>query len=151
MRTLLVLLLATLPLTQARAEATPSGGGERYILVDQDVCAGLTAHRPLDDVAYQPGVDASGNDVAPADLDGQGGLDLGPDHTYRLDIAVPLNEAIEIDPDGALGSVDDSDINVGTVTVSNGEVRFNGRPLGSAEAHAVAEACAALQATRRDE
>ena len=102
-------------------------------------------------MAYQPGVDASGNGVAPADLADQGRLDLHEDHTYRLDISVPLNEVLEIDPDGALGRVDDSEINVGTVTVTNGEVRFNGRPLGSAEAHAVAEACAALQAARRAE
>jgi len=147
MRIVLALLITMLTLASARAETTPDDDTvERRLFVSSDACDALTAHKAREDVAYQPGVDVDGNAVAPADLVDPGRLDLDDDHTYWLEITVPLNDAIEFDPEGAFGRIDDSNITVGTVTLKDGDVRFNGEPLGSIDAYAVAEACAALQA-----
>lgn len=42
--------------------------GAQTITVSPSACQALTAHTAADDVAYKPGVDVAGNDVAPADL-----------------------------------------------------------------------------------
>jgi hypothetical protein len=115
------------------------------VLITPDDCLNLTIHQPLEDVAYKPGVAADGSTVVPADLEDTARLDLPAHHEYWLEISVPLEEVIDIDADSSLERVRQSELGVGTVTVSDGQAYFNGTPLGSQNTHALAEACANLQ------
>lgn len=76
---MVLLLLLTVPGSPARAE------GLRVTITEFD-CRRLVEHRPRDDVAYQPGVDAQGRAVAPADL--AGGYQLDLPQVYRFDLTV---------------------------------------------------------------
>lgn len=117
------------------------------ITVSPSACQALTAHTPSSDVAYQPGVDVDGNDVVSADLNSSGQLNFADDHEFWLPIEVPLSNVVNIDAADNLNSVRDSNIGVGTVTVKNGQVYFNGEPLGDAGSHAIAAECAKQQAS----
>lgn len=125
--------------------AASSRAGAETVVVTQADCDALTAYEPSEDVTYQPGVDVDGNAIAPADLDDSGQLHLAKDREYWFDVSVPLNQAIDIDADSSLAPVGQSDIYVGSVSVKDGQVFFDGQPLGSEEAHALAEACRKMQ------
>ncbi len=116
------------------------------ITVGPDACQALISHRPTDDVAYQPGVDVHGNDVAPADLNSAGTVNFGPDHEFWLPIEVPLEDVVTIAATDSMNAIRNSNIGAGTVTVKNGQAYFNGEPLGDAGSHAIAKACAEQQA-----
>jgi hypothetical protein len=101
-------------------------------------CATLMRHVPSADVAYKPGVDVRGKKVAPADLPGS------------KPIAVPefINIPITIDLAARFGipatsSLFKAEAYAGTarVRVSDGRAWFNGQPLSSNEAHALAQLC----------
>lgn len=115
--------------------------GAQNITVQPCACQALTAHSPSDDVAYRPGLDVSGNDVVPADLDAPGQLNLDADHVFRLPIELPLENVLAIAATDTLNIVRDSNIGVGTVTVKNGQAYFNDEPLGDAQSHASAVEC----------
>ena len=117
------------------------------ITVSPSACQALTAHTPSSDVAYKPGVDVNGNDVASADLNSSGQVNFADDHEFWLPIEVPLSDVVNIDAADNLNSVRDSNIGVGTVTVKNGQAYFNGEPLGDAGTHAIATECAKQQAS----
>ncbi len=116
------------------------------ITVGGDPCESLTSYEPAPDVAYQPGVDAEGNPVAPADLDGGSGSILKPDREYRVDVTVPLSDVTNTSDGSGAARVADSDVNIGTVTVRDGKVYFDGQLIGDESQHALAEACAKRQA-----
>lgn len=124
-------LLASLPLVAL--------AGEERVVVEPGVCDYLTAYEPAPDVAYQPGVDAYGNSLAPADLDDSGRIALPEEFT--IDLFVRLKDAIDIPPGSNLAPVEDSEIAVGTVSVRGNEVYFNDRPLASEEQNAIAAEC----------
>lgn len=67
---MLGVLLVCLPMA-AWAQEEGAGQPVRIIITKLD-CSRLVRHLPAADVAYQPGVDAKGRAVAPADLDGSG-------------------------------------------------------------------------------
>ncbi len=113
-----------------------------------DICNALTAHVPSEDITYQPGFDVEGRAVAPADLADNNQL-VAPD-SYSFNLFVPLDEAVTIDAGDSLVRVGKSEIGVGTVTVEGNQDYYNGQPLHSEEAHALAEACRELQAASRD-
>ena len=115
------------------------------VQVDRDVCDSLTAHRPADDVAYQADVDVDGNALVPVDANSAGTINLAEDHEYWLQLNIPLEQLMDIDADSNLDRIRASELSVGTVTLQNGELFFNGERLGSESAHAIAEACAQLQ------
>lgn len=142
----LIVPVSCLAAAASRASAEP----ETIVVTEAD-CAALTAYEPSEDVAYQPGVDVDGNAVAPADLHDSGSLHLAQDREYWFDVSVPLNQAIDIDADSNLGPVGQSEIYVGSVSVKDGQVFFDGEPLGSQEAHALAEACRKLQEEASEE
>lgn len=64
MRHLMLLVLLALPVA-AFAQQQPKG--EAVLFIGEEVCDWATSHVPDADVAYQPGVDAEGNQVAPAE------------------------------------------------------------------------------------
>ncbi len=117
------------------------------IVISEGDCARVVAHVPDADVAYQAGVDARGRAVAPADLDDGGRLDLdGSD--VAVDIAIPLRAVPGIPGDETLfkaegGKIDRfaADARVGTVTLRDGDVYFDGRRLTSRELELLAALC----------
>ena len=101
------------------------------LIVTPDGCVPLATHRPDADVAYQPGVDAYGRAVPPADLPGSGepaidATDAG------VAIEVPIRQAAEpADPGANRFEGFDATAEIGTVTVdANGVAHLDGRPLG---------------------
>ncbi len=95
-------------------------------------CARLVAHVPGPDVAYQPGVDVYGREVAPADLGGTPRIELP--ETILIDIEVDLLERFGIPENPAPVDADvpalyDPDAEVGEVAYRDGRFTFNGQPL----------------------
>ena len=138
-----------LSLAVALLAAAPAWAGR--IVVKSDDCAGLTAHVPDDDVAYQPGIDAYGNAVAPADLNDIGRIDYNTDD-ISIAIGNPLiategvvgDEAAFIAAGGKIDTFG-ADSSVGSVTLRDGEVYFNGRRITDNQRRALAVACAERQ------
>ena len=87
-------------------------------------CARLVAHVPDRDVAYQPGVDVYGRDVAPADLGGAPRIELP--ETILIDIEIDLLQRFGIPADPTLY---DPDAEVGEVVYKDGRFTFNGQLL----------------------
>ena len=122
-----------------------------HLAVTSDDCTTIAAHQPADDVAYRPGVDVEGNDVAPADLNSTGRIDYNAD-----DIVISIGNPL-IATDGVLGDQDafvagggridvfGADLEVGYVTLRDGEVYFNGRRITGSQRRAIAAACAERQ------
>jgi hypothetical protein len=113
------------------------------IAVRAEVCRQLVRHEPGPDVAYRPGVDVRGRRVAPADLDPAPSL------------GTPDQIVVHIEPDlRRFGLSPNSPLSqprtwAGEIAFDrNGNVTFNGVPLGRPEVNAIAEACRRLQ-TRR--
>ncbi|MGD9535767.1 MAG: hypothetical protein AB7P52_02865 [Alphaproteobacteria bacterium] len=131
------------------AQGDPSIGADGTVFVG-DPCQSVTIHEPDPDVAYQPGIDVDGNPVAPAELGGASEPLVGPGHEYRIDLTTPLGDALSGPAGSGVDFVEDSEIGIGEVTVREGRVYFNGRPLDDQDEHARAEACAALQARQAD-
>ena len=115
----------------AQEEEPPAVG------VSAEDCRAVVAHQPAPDVAYQPGVDALGRPVAPADLGGSPQIRL-PDPLV-IPITVDLAERLGLSTDpGAL----EPELQVGVVTVDRaGRVTFNGVPLTSDDQAALEAAC----------
>lgn len=118
---------------------SPLMAGEPQLTVKREDCEALVKYRQPPGVAYEPGVDAYGNPVAPADLPGSNQqLNLPP--LIAIPIEVDLQDRYHIPANSALF---EGDAQVGiVVTDLDGNVTFNGKPLGDPEADALAEACA---------
>lgn len=87
-------------------------------------CSQLVEHAPAPDVAYQPGVDVTGNSVAPADLNG--GYQLELPETIVIDIEVDLLDRFGIPANPVLY---DANAVIGRVEYRDGRATFNGQPL----------------------
>ena len=107
------------------------------VRVDRDACARVVAHVASADVTYQPGVDAYGRPVAPADLPGQPRLELP--ETITIDLSLDLADRFGFDP--VAGAPLDPDARVGVIAVTGSEVTFNGQPLTPNDQAALAAAC----------
>ncbi len=125
-----VVLLAGPALAIDEVETVP-------IRVDRSGCDQVVAHVAAADVAYQPGVDAYGRAVAPADLPGQPLLDL-PD-TITIDLSLDLAGQFGFDP--VAGVPLDPDARIGVIEVTGSRVTFNGQPLTADDQAALAAAC----------
>ena len=104
------------------------------IVVEGSACRALVAHVPAADTAYQPGIDARGRAVAPADLAGSVPV-LAPSFTFdlRVDLAPHLPRS---------SPLFQPQLDVGRVTVTpEGVVTFNGQPLASPERAALSALC----------
>ncbi len=121
------------------AFASPSAAlADSVVIISRGDCARLTAHQPAPDVTYQPGVDARGRQVAPADLPGSNPPIAVPDE-IAIDITVEIQKRFGIPADSALYK---PEARVGTVVVKpDGSATFNGQPLTSPEARALAALC----------
>ena len=107
------------------------------VRVDRDACAQVVAHVASADATYQPGVDALGRAVAPADLPGRQQLVLP--ETITIDLALDLAGQFGLDPIADVPL--DPDARIGVIEVTGGRVTFNGQPLTSDDQAALAAAC----------
>ncbi len=87
-------------------------------------------------VEYQPGVDAHGKPVAPADVGGGTQLEL-PD-TIVIPIEVLLQDRFHLPANSVLW---EGKAQVGTVVVQGDQIYYNGQPLQDSEAAALAAIC----------
>ena len=105
--------------------ASPAAAHETAtVTITRADCARLVEHVPGPDVAYQPGVDVYGREVAPADLGGAPRIELP--ETILIDIEVDLFARFGIPANPALY---DADAEVGEVLYQDGRFTFNGQPL----------------------
>lgn len=97
-------------------------------------CRLIARHVPAADVAYRPGVDVRGRPVAPADL-------------AQVPTIVPERfvVALSVDLRRRLGLPDElrPELPIGVITVENGTLFLNGRPIPPDAAVGLAAACAA--------
>ncbi len=111
---------ATVPTTGAAI----TGAAITTVAITRADCARLVAHVPGPDVAYEPGVDVYGREVAPADLDGAPRIELP--ETILIDIEIDLQARFGIPANPTLY---DPDAEVGEVAYRDGRFTFNGQPL----------------------
>ena len=105
--------------------ASPAAAHETAtVTITRADCARLVEHVPGPDVAYQPGVDVYGREVAPADLGGAPRIELP--ETILIDIDIDLLVRFGIPANPALY---DADAEVGEVAYRDGRFTFNGQPL----------------------
>ncbi len=149
-------------LAAALTAAWPAAAAERVdgtLVVTAEDCRNVTGYVPAPGVEYQPGVDVRGRPVAPADLnDAAHGAahsaangatgEVPPPDSISFEITLNLREFFN-DPSGTgIGRYLD-EVTVGQVTARDGMVYLDGRPLGDALSHAIAEECRRrLQAPR---
>jgi len=111
---------------------------EPVAVIDTATCRLLERHRPAPDVAYKPGVDVKGRNVAPADLPAERGLNLP--QNIAVDIRIPVRTLLG---NAAPPLTRDADIRVGQVVVGpDGRVTFNGREIGDGPVIAACRAAA---------
>ncbi len=113
---------------QQREDA--SSDRQRVVIEITDAdCRLLTRHQPDEDVAFQPGVDARGRPVAPADLNGggQGGVSrLETPKRIVIPIEVELFERFGVPANADLFK---ADAKVGQVIYEDGKLFYNGQRL----------------------
>lgn len=116
------------------------------ITISNDACAYATAHAPDSDVLYQPGVDADGNWVAPADLPPAegGGIMLEAPKNISIPLSLDLQNSLHL-PNRYSGT----DALVGTVDFVDGQLYFNGTPLSQNARNEIIAACRQHQATAK--
>ena len=112
---------------------------EPLIVIDIDDCRHIVAHQAAPDVAYQPGRDARGRAVAPADLPSSGSIRTP--EKVGIDLIIPLTTFLG---DDTPPFTEDAEVNAGRVVVDTvtGEISYNGRSLGDPAANAIAAECA---------
>jgi hypothetical protein len=126
-------LLAAAVLAAAPARAHE---GEAAVTISQADCARLVEHVPAPGVAYQPGVDAYGREVTPADLNG--GAQIQVPETLHIPIEIDLLDRLGIPANPVLY---ESDIPIGEVIYRNGRLTFNGQPLQDEAAAELSRRC----------
>jgi hypothetical protein len=119
------------------------------ITVTAQACKRIVEHVPAKDVEYKPGVSVRGKAVVPADLNG-GSRNLVPDE-ITINIGVDLADRLGRARAKAAGQAPTAankpilpytgTAAMGTVTVSNGQVLWNGQPLATDDQAALAAAC----------
>ena len=135
-RILLPALLALMASGMLAHGQTPAPAGTVEAAITERDCRALVAHRPNDDVAYQPGRDVHGRPVAPADLPGN------PSFPGLDTITIPLT--LSLGSIYALPPGIDADIPLWTLTVgADGRAYVDGQPLHDEAAAQVAQACRA--------
>jgi hypothetical protein len=127
MRPLLLLALCPFAATAAAGDAP---GAKAQVEVTTAACTALAG------AAYVPGVDVSGNAVAPADLP-RANSTVGSDTiSVEIDPKLVGNDGVP-----AAGGAYRTRPVLGYVTVTDGHAFFNGKPLVPEASDAVAAAC----------
>ncbi len=117
--------------------------GQATVRISEADCSRLVAHVPAPDVAYRPGVDVEGNAVAPADLGGARARIPAPE-SITFPLTLDLAERLGIDDANLLARPV-----IGVVEVTrDGRVTFDGEPLTSDAAHALARKCQEVRRAR---
>jgi hypothetical protein len=106
------------------------------IAVSRQDCDRLVKYHEPPGVEYQPGVDAHGQTVVSADLNG--GVNIQLPETIIIPIEVLLQKKFGIPPSSALWN---GKAELGVVTVQGDQVLYNGQPLTDSESTALAEVC----------
>ncbi len=125
-------LAALLAVSQARAHEE----GKAEVTISRADCARLVDHVPAPGVAYQPGVDAYGREVAGAELNS--GVEIQAPETLHIPIEIDLQErfGIPANPD-----LYDADVPLGEVVYRDGRLSFNGQPLQDEAAAELTRRC----------
>jgi hypothetical protein len=135
----LVMLFAVLGipvLGSADAAAQNSNG---TISVGPQPCAAVAQLKETPGAAYTPGVDARGNEVAPADLPNGGNPDLATSLTKPpVKITASLLGKFGIP---ANGNPFHGRAEIGYVTVRDGKAYLDGQPLSPSETAVLGDAC----------
>jgi hypothetical protein len=105
------------------------------IVITEAQCRNLVQHVPAEDVAYEPGVDVHGNAVAPADLDAP---QISIPDEISIDVTALVYELLETTPPPGL---EDTAIDLGKVVFRDGQLTYNGQPLGATADAALIAAC----------
>jgi hypothetical protein len=106
------------------------------VAVSKRDCDKLVQYRQAPGVEYQPGVDAHGRPVAPADLGG--GYHIKLPEIIVIPIEVLVQDRFNIPANSVLW---DAKAQVGTVIVKGDQVYYEGQLLGDPETAALAELC----------
>jgi hypothetical protein len=104
--------------------ATSAALADTEIEIDAGACDTLVNYAEPPGVEYQPGVDASGNPVAPADIGGT------PQLKPPQRIVVPITDYLAARLGGAAGTLSPQ-IPIGTVTLEGTQLMFNGQPIST--------------------
>jgi hypothetical protein len=109
--------------------------------IDPRACEMLTKHTPRADVAAQPGMDANGKAVAPADLAGSPQMQLPTkfDIPLTVNLAKQLNLNTSTAPYNTLG--EGTEAWLGTISVEGDKATFNGKPLTDQQQDNLAVLC----------
>ncbi len=131
------------------AVQTPGDTQTKLVEISRDDCRRLTRHVADADVAYQPGIDAQGRPVAPADLNPADLHSEGQGYVSRLEtptrIAIPIEVdlfdrfAVPANPD-----LFAADAQVGTVVYDDGKLYYNGQRLADGASDQVLLRCQEL-------
>src|SRR3954454_3582957 len=106
------------------------------VAVTRQDCDRMVEYQQPPGVEYQAGVDAHGQTVVPADLNG--GIKINPPETIVIPIELFLQDKYHIPANSVLWA---GKAEVGTVTVHGKRVYFNGQELSDPEEAALAELC----------
>lgn len=106
------------------------------VAVSKRDCDRLVKYQQAPGVEYQPGVDAHGRPVAPADLGG--GYSIKVPDIIVIPIEVLAQDRFNIPANSVLWN---AEAQVGTVIVKGDQVYYEGQLLGDPEAAALAELC----------
>jgi len=130
------------PAFAANTPVPPPGGvaaaPDGALVMSSQICASLPAATPgVPSADYQPGVDANGNGVAPADLPSTPSTPSVDN--FPIEIDQRLAHRFNLPPGSNAKAV------LGYVTVRGNQAYFNGQPLNADQTAAFAEACRAAK------
>lgn len=99
----------------------------RTVVITESNCRILERHQPRADVTYQPGVDARGKPVVPADL--YTGPQIRPPDQITVNLPIPITQFLAQAPP----FLDQAEIDAGKVTVDRrtGAIFYNGQRIDS--------------------
>lgn len=133
-------LMVALLSSNGSAEDADRQWQDPIIIIGRSDCAALVEHQADASVEYQPGIDATGRTVAPADLPGHEPLELGAEDV-SLDLRIPLSRYYDI-PVALQSIIGDAEIDAGRVTVRGGVAYLGDHRLDGQASNAIARACA---------
>jgi hypothetical protein len=106
------------------------------VAVSGQDCDRLVKYQEPPGVEYQPGIDAHGETVVPADLGG--GVNIQLPKTIVIPIELFIQDKYHIPANSVLWA---AKAEIGTVTVEGDQVFFNGQQLTDPETAALADLC----------
>ena len=112
---------STTPVTPT--DLHPAATAPPAVQIDADACRYVTQHVPSPDTDYAPDVDVNGNPVTPADAAPR------PQLKFPTTMPIPITSKLgRILSSGGTGYR--ADALVGVVSLANGQLSFNGQPIG---------------------